>query len=121
MKYLFLLLLLCSFTYTTEPKHEGKSNIDVLSAKTQQVFGKNIGYYVEFKNKTSDNKRLATPDRALLHKQSESQGNQNYAQPAVKCDSQNGVIVVVDAGVSCGGGCRGVLWWWMLVCAVVVV
>ena len=44
MKYLFLLLLLCSFTYTTEPKHEGKSNIDVLSAKTQQVFGKNIGY-----------------------------------------------------------------------------
>jgi len=53
MKYLFLLLLLCSFTYTTEPKHEGKSNIDVLSAKTQQVFGKNIGYYVEFKKNSN--------------------------------------------------------------------
>ena len=50
MKYLFLLLLLCSFTYTTEPKHVGLKGIKVVSAKTQQVFGKNIGYYVEFEN-----------------------------------------------------------------------
>ena len=51
--YLCLLLFLCSFSYTTDPQHEGLSGVDVLGAKTQQVFVKNIGYYVEFKNNSN--------------------------------------------------------------------
>ena len=50
MKYLFLLLLLCSFTYTTEPKHVGLNGVKVLSAKTQQILGKNVGYYLVIEN-----------------------------------------------------------------------
>jgi hypothetical protein len=50
MKYLFLLLLLCSFTYTNVPKHVGLKGVKVLDAATQQFAGKNIGYYVKFLN-----------------------------------------------------------------------
>lgn len=50
MKYLFLLLLLCSFTISSEPKHTGLKGVKVVSASTQQVFGKNVGYYVKFEN-----------------------------------------------------------------------
>jgi len=53
MKYLFLLLLLCSFTYTTGPKHVGLKGVKVLSASTQQILGRNVGYYVKFKNNSS--------------------------------------------------------------------
>jgi len=49
MKYLILILALISFSFT-EPKHVGKSGVKVVSAVTQQILGRNIGYYVTFKN-----------------------------------------------------------------------
>ena len=55
MKYLILLLALMSFTFYTEPKHVGKSGVKVLSAKTQQILGRNVGYYVNFKNNSKKN------------------------------------------------------------------
>lgn len=50
MKYLFLLLLLCSFTISGEPKHVGLNGVKVINASTQQFLGRNVGYYVKFKN-----------------------------------------------------------------------
>lgn len=49
MKYLILILALISFSFT-EPKHVGKSGVIVLNAATQQIFGRNVGYYITFKN-----------------------------------------------------------------------
>jgi len=53
MKYLFLLLLLCSFTISGEPKHVGLKGVKVISASTQQVLGLNTVYYVKFKNNST--------------------------------------------------------------------
>lgn len=53
MKYLALLLVLASFTFT-EPKHVGKSGVKVVSATTQEILGRNVGYYVVFKNTNAD-------------------------------------------------------------------
>lgn len=49
MKYLILILALISFSFT-ESKHIGKSGVKVLNATTQQIFGRNVGYYLTFKN-----------------------------------------------------------------------
>ncbi len=47
---MFSLLILCS---ATEPTHKGMCNVSISKAYTQNVLGKNIGYYVEFKNNSS--------------------------------------------------------------------
>ena len=41
------------FSSATEPNHKGMCNISISKAYTQNVLGKNIGYYVEFKNNSS--------------------------------------------------------------------
>jgi hypothetical protein len=41
------------FSSATSPTHEGMCNISISKAYTQNVLGKNIGYYVEFKNNAS--------------------------------------------------------------------
>ena len=35
------------------PKHKGLGNVTVVKAYSQNVLGKNVGYYVEFKNNAS--------------------------------------------------------------------
>lgn len=47
---ILILSLFCSLKSFGQAKHVGKSNIEVLKTYSQNVFGKNIGYYVEFKN-----------------------------------------------------------------------
>ena len=42
-------LLLFSFVKDA-PKHKGLANVTVVKAYSQNVLGKNVGYYVEFKN-----------------------------------------------------------------------
>ncbi|MEN9399076.1 MAG: hypothetical protein RL632_177 [Bacteroidota bacterium] len=44
------ILSLFIFSSATGPAHKGMCNISIYKAYTQNVFGKNIGYYVEFKN-----------------------------------------------------------------------
>ena len=51
--YILICFLLFSFVKTDIPKHRGLAKISVLKAYSQNVLGKNIGYYVEFKNNAS--------------------------------------------------------------------
>ena len=51
MKNKFLTLLLCSISITgISQTNKGKDGVSVIDAKTQDVFGASLGYYVEFKN-----------------------------------------------------------------------
>ena len=47
--------ILCFFIFcsATQPTHKGMCNVSISKAYTQNVLGKNIGYYVEFKNNSS--------------------------------------------------------------------
>lgn len=54
MKNIILIILsIVGFSFTpSKPRHIGKSGVVPLEAYTQLVLGKNIGYYVTFKNNT---------------------------------------------------------------------
>ena len=57
MKINFLLILpFLLFSFIKDaPKHKGLANVTVVKAYSQNVLGKNVGYYVSFKNNaTSD-------------------------------------------------------------------
>ena len=45
----FLSFSLLAFTNDV-PKHQGMANVVVVKAYSQNILGKNVGYYVEFKN-----------------------------------------------------------------------
>jgi hypothetical protein len=45
----FITSILFSMTYLP-PKHSGKCGVIAIKAYTQNLLGKNVGYYVEFKN-----------------------------------------------------------------------
>lgn len=48
---LVLVASLLLFSFTKEaPKHKGLANVAVVKAYSQNVLGKNVGYYVVFKN-----------------------------------------------------------------------
>jgi hypothetical protein len=48
--YLLICFFLFSFVKMDTPKNKGMANVVVLKAYSQNVLGKNVGYYVEFKN-----------------------------------------------------------------------
>lgn len=48
---LVLAVSLLFFSFIKDvPKHKGLANVTVVKAYSQNVLGKNVGYYVEFKN-----------------------------------------------------------------------
>jgi len=49
IKFSFILILMSTLNFSPNPKTSG---VKVIKAFTQNVMGKNIGYYVEFKNNT---------------------------------------------------------------------
>jgi len=49
--YIFGFILVCNTAFAQ--KHYGKSGVDVLRTYSQNVLGKNIGYYVEFTNEAN--------------------------------------------------------------------
>ena len=51
MKILFSVVLLALLN---PPSHKGLCNIDPQKAYSQNILGKNVGYYVTFKNSSSD-------------------------------------------------------------------
>lgn len=51
-KILSLLLLALPFLSTAQTKHTGKSGVKVVKTSTQSVFGRCLGYYVVFENKS---------------------------------------------------------------------
>jgi hypothetical protein len=55
MKNLFFAIALISFGFNllNAQTHKGKCGLDISKAYTQEAFGKNIGYYVEFKNNSN--------------------------------------------------------------------
>jgi hypothetical protein len=53
MKSLLSILVVCLLCSAAEPTHQGMCNVSINKAYTQNVLGKNIGYYVEFKNNSS--------------------------------------------------------------------
>jgi hypothetical protein len=53
-KYIIFLPVLFLFAFTKDvPKHQGLANVFVVKAYSQNVLGKNVGYFVEFKNNAS--------------------------------------------------------------------
>jgi hypothetical protein len=56
--YKFILILSFCFLNVSlsfgQAKHIGKSGIEILKTYSQNVLGKNIGYYVEFKNNSPE-------------------------------------------------------------------
>jgi hypothetical protein len=53
-KLIFLLIPFILFSFKQDlPKHQGMANVVVLNAYSQNVFGKNVGYIVKFKNNAS--------------------------------------------------------------------
>jgi len=54
MKVVLLAPLFFLLAFTTDTlKHVGLGNVSVVKAYSQNVLGKNVGYYVEFKNNAS--------------------------------------------------------------------
>ncbi len=53
MNPFFFIALFCSITIVNAQSNKGKSNVNIVSVKTQSVFGVNVGYYVEFINNSS--------------------------------------------------------------------
>ncbi len=53
MKPFFLIAFLFSTTIVNAQSNNGMSDVNIVSVKTQSVFGVNMGYYVEFKNNSS--------------------------------------------------------------------
>lgn len=51
--YSILLALLLLFASGIKPEHTGKCGINPVNAYSQNVMGRNVGYYVEIKNETS--------------------------------------------------------------------
>ena len=49
IKYILITILLSNILFCQQ-KNIGKYKIDITKTYTQEVLGKNIGYYVEFKN-----------------------------------------------------------------------
>jgi hypothetical protein len=55
IKYIFFIALLSFATSYKAQSNKGKSGVSVESVKTQSVLGSNLGYYVQFKNNSSQN------------------------------------------------------------------
>ena len=54
MKNLLITFLFCIISIIgISQTNKGKSGVNVVGTKTQNVFGVNLGYYVEFKNNTN--------------------------------------------------------------------
>ena len=53
MKALFFTILCFLGSIAIAQKNQGKSDVSVVSVKTQRVLGANLGYYVQFKNNSS--------------------------------------------------------------------
>ena len=49
-KFIFLFFLCSLNSFFGQQINRGKNNVEVFKTYTQKVLGKNIGYYVEFKN-----------------------------------------------------------------------
>lgn len=52
-KILTLLLIVLPFIGSAQMKHKGKSGVKVTKTSTQNVFGRCLGYYVVFENKSN--------------------------------------------------------------------
>jgi hypothetical protein len=50
LKFILTFILLVTLKSFSQENHIGKLNVEVIKTYSQNVFGKNIGYYVEFKN-----------------------------------------------------------------------
>ena len=49
-----LFLILTSASFLNGQSHKGKCGLEINKTYTQNILGKNIGYYVEFKNNATD-------------------------------------------------------------------
>lgn len=54
LKLSIVAVFLFTTTIYSQQANRGKANIDILKTYTQEVLGKNVGYYVEFKNNSSN-------------------------------------------------------------------
>ena len=54
MRTLTIFFLLLSALHSSGQSHESKCSLTVVKAYTQNTFGKNIGYYVDFKNNSGN-------------------------------------------------------------------
>lgn len=52
-KKILILIFVCISFFSKSQSNKGKSGVEVLKAYTQEVVGYNVGYYVEFINKSN--------------------------------------------------------------------
>jgi hypothetical protein len=50
MKILLVIVLIFNATFSMAQNHESRCSLTIVKTFTQNTFGKNIGYYVDFKN-----------------------------------------------------------------------
>ena len=53
LNFIILFIFISVFKTFSQENNIGKANIEVIKTYSQNVFGKNIGYYVEFKNNSN--------------------------------------------------------------------